>query len=138
MSRRDSDEDLFAAADGAFDDPRFPGIANGIYSRDRDGNQAARAVAFWRWTAATARELLGREPEPGADYALTEVVHCGSGGEAGVPAALQMCTSRYLARIVAASPAAVIVVVRATARRVFEDQLRGQFTGRERAIPPSY
>jgi hypothetical protein len=98
MSRRDSDEDLFAAADGAFDDPSFPGITGGRYRRDRSGRRAGPAVAFWRWTQAIARELLGREPAPGEDYALTEVVHCGSQGEAGVAAALGTCTSRYLRR----------------------------------------
>lgn len=40
MSRGDSDEDLFAAADGAFDDVRFPGIADGRYNRDRSGRRA--------------------------------------------------------------------------------------------------
>src|SRR5258708_2861642 len=67
MSRQDSDEDLFAAADGAFDDPRFPGIAHAIYNRDRSGNPPSRPVPFWRWCASIARELLGREPVPGAD-----------------------------------------------------------------------
>jgi hypothetical protein len=81
MSRRDSDEDLFAAADGAFDDRRFPGIAAGRYNRDRAGRRAG--PKFWRWTQGIARELLGREPEPGADYALTEVVHWEAGTRPG-------------------------------------------------------
>jgi len=120
MSRRDRDEDLFTAADGAFDDPRFPGIASGIYNRDRRGRQVGAAVPFWRWTCGIARELLGREPAPGNDYALTEVVHCGSQRETGVAAALGTCASRYLRRVLAVSPAGVVVVVGATARGVFE------------------
>jgi len=129
MSRRDRDEDLFTAADGAFDDPRFPGIASGIYNRDRRGRRAGAAVPFWRWTRGIARELLGREPAPGDDYALTEVVHCGSQRETGVAAALGTCASRYLRRVLAVSPAGVVVVVGATARGVFESQLRAEFTG---------
>jgi len=137
MSRRDSDEDLFAAADGAFDDLRFPGVADGKFNRSRDGDRADRAVPFWRWTQAIARELLGREPEPGADYALTEVVHCGSPDETGVAEALPVCTRRYLRRVVAASPAGVVVVVGATARRAFEDQLGAEFAGSAERFSPS-
>jgi len=129
MSRRDSDEHLFAAADGAFDDLRFPGIAGGGFNRDRSGRRTGREVPFWRWTQGIARELLGREPTPGNDYALTEVVHCGSQSETGVAAALGTCTSRFLRRVLAASPAGVVVVVGATARGAFEGQLRAQFTG---------
>jgi hypothetical protein len=98
-SRRDSDGNLFAAADGAFDDPRFPGITGGRFNRDRSGRRTGRAVPFWRWTQGIARELLGRKPAPGDDYALTEVVHCGSQSETGVAAALGTCTSRYLRRV---------------------------------------
>jgi hypothetical protein len=84
-----------------------------------------------------ARELLGREPAPGDDYALTEVVHCGSQGETGVAATLGTCTSRYLRRVLAVSPARVVVVVGATARGSFEDQLRAQFTGNVQQLPRS-
>jgi Uracil DNA glycosylase superfamily len=137
MSRRDSDEDLFAATDGAFDDPRFPGIAGGQFNRDRNGRRAGRAVSFWRWTMGIARELLSREPDPGADYALTEVVHCGSAGEAGVTAAMPMCVSRYLRRVLGASSAGVVVVVGARARRAFESELEAEFTGEVVRLPPS-
>ena len=60
MSRQDSDENLLAAADGAFDDLRFPGIADGRHNRDRNGRRTGPAVPFWRWTQGIARELLGR------------------------------------------------------------------------------
>lgn len=129
MSRRDSDGNLFAAADGAFDDPRFPGIAGGRFNRDRSGRRTGRAVPFWRWTQGLARELLGREPAPGRRLrthrgrALREPERDRGSCRAGT------CTSRYLRRVLAVSPARVVVVVGATARGSFEDQLRAQFTG---------
>jgi hypothetical protein len=136
MSRQDTDADLFAAADGAFDDPRFPGIAGGMYNRDRRGSRATRPVAFWRWCISIAGELLGRPPVPGTDYTLTEVVHCGSAGEEGVPEALPICASRYLRRVLGVSPARVVVVVGATARRAFEEGLVQEFTGDVRLSRP--
>lgn len=68
-----SDEDLFAACDGAFDPGPWPGIIGGVYNRDTDGCRIGHAVRYWSWTRKVARELLGREPQPGWDYALTEV-----------------------------------------------------------------
>ncbi len=43
--------------------------------------------------------------------------------------ALGTCASRYLRRVLASSPAAVVVVVGATARGVFEAQFQAPFTG---------
>jgi len=137
MSMRDSDQDLFAAADGAFDDLQFPGIASGIYNRDRRRSRAAHPVAYWRWCLGIARELLGRQPEPGIDYALTEVVHCGSAKEWGLADAMPVCAARYLRRVLAVSPARVIVVVGAIARRTFEEMLKSEFTGEVLSFPPS-
>jgi hypothetical protein len=133
MSRRDSDEDLIDAADGAFTDRRFPGIARGCHSRARDGRVTERPVMFWQWALRTAKELLGRDPVPGDDYALTEVVHCGSRGEEGVRAALGTCSARYLHRVMTASPARVVIVVGARARGAFEGQLRRHLNGQ--ALP---
>jgi hypothetical protein len=48
---------------------------------------------------------------PGQDYALTEVVHCGSGVERGVDEALETCSSRYLKRVISLSPAKLLVLV---------------------------
>jgi hypothetical protein len=58
-----------------------------------------------------ATDLLGRAPVPGQDYALTEVVHCGSGVERGVDEALETCSSRYLKRVISLSPAKLLVLV---------------------------
>jgi hypothetical protein len=68
------------------------------------------------------RELYGREPRPGYDYAQTEVVHCGSRSEHGVAAAAPTCAARYLPRIISASPSRVIVLVGRTALHHFSAQ----------------
>jgi uracil-DNA glycosylase len=62
-------------------------------------------------------------PVPGRDYALTEVVHCGSPNEQGVWSALRTCTTRYLQPVLAASPADVVVVVGAVAKFAFGEHL---------------
>ena len=65
-----------------------------------------------------AHELLTRSPRPGHDYALTELVHCGSQNEIGVWDAIATCVPRYFERVMAASPALVIIVVGAVARDI--------------------
>ncbi len=60
---------------------------------------------------ARAVELLGPGAEPFRDYAMTEVVHCKSKNEVGVKKAAATCADRYLDRVVALSPAEVVVIV---------------------------
>jgi uracil-DNA glycosylase len=57
-----------------------------------------------------------REVRPGVDYALTEVVHCKSRDEAGVASAVTVCAPLYLRRVIALSPARLIVVLGGHAR----------------------
>ena len=130
MSRQDSDENLLAAADGAFDDLRFPGIADGRHNRDRNGRRTGPAVPFWRWTQGIARELLGRGPgrrlrphrggalrSPGRDRRAR------GAGDLHEP---------ELRRLLSVSPAAVVVVVGKTTRR-----LRGPAPGAVRRHRPA-
>lgn len=63
-----------------------------------------------------ATDILGSPARPGADYCLTEVVHCKSTGERGVEAAGAHCADRWLDRIIALSPAPVIVTFGVRAR----------------------
>lgn len=56
---------------------------------------------------------------PGQDYALTEVVHCGTQHEAGIADAFATCSSRYFNRTIAASPAQVVICVGAWATEAF-------------------
>jgi len=131
MSRQDTDEDLLAAANGAFDDRRYPGIANGECSRDRKGNLLSNAGYYWSWTRDRSGELLGRPPVPGQDYALTEIVHCGCPGRNDpiVRRAAPICVGRYLTRVVDASPAGIIVLAGNIARDFFRCEFESQFTG---------
>jgi hypothetical protein len=78
--------------------------------KDETG-EAGNRVPYWV-AAREVAEAIYRpcEVEPGVHYALSEVVHCKSGGEDGVPEAVRTCSSLYLERILAVSPARLIVV----------------------------
>jgi len=117
------DEVLLDSEDGAFDAGQLPGIADGQYLVDVHGTRG-KSVHYWEWAKRCATEVLPRVPVPGHDYALTEVVHCGSPSEDGVWKALQTCTSRYLQPVLANSPARVVVVVGAIARFAFAEYLQ--------------
>jgi hypothetical protein len=112
-------EELVSCYDDAFEPWRRPGIADGVYLTDRNGTRAAKAIRYWVWARARAKELLRREPNPGIDYALTEVVHCGTRHEAGVAEAFPTCVDRYFARVLSASAAALVVCVGGWARAGF-------------------
>ncbi len=58
-----------------------------------------------------AQTLLQRQPVPGEDYALTEVVRCKSIGERGFTEARDHCSARYLLRTLQISPASVVVIL---------------------------
>lgn len=102
-----------------FFDQRFDGhwFREGIYSRRTDGEYEA-AQAFCAGIRARAREILGRRPVPGTDYALTEVVHCKSTDEFGVAGARDTCVGRNLAAVLAHSGARVIVALGGNAAEV--------------------
>lgn len=112
------DSDIIEFFEGRFDgdDPRIRG---GIYGRGLDGTYPKRGTSFWIAVRARAAELLQCPPTPGEDYVLTEVVHCKSLKEAGVPSALRFCAGRYLGEVIAASGARVIVILGTAARDAF-------------------
>jgi hypothetical protein len=90
-------------------------VKNGIYSplatpRPNGEEHAKNWTRFWAAAKSTARILLGTEPNPGRDYALTEIVHCKSLGEIGVEEASGFCANRYLERTVGHSAASVLIV----------------------------
>lgn len=111
------DETLLHLFDDAFDEGPWIGIHEGTHLRAADG-QIGEYIAYWGSCRARASELLGRPARPGFDYALTEVVHCGSKHEAGVWPASTECVPRYLNRVLSISPAVVIAVVGSVARDV--------------------
>jgi hypothetical protein len=93
--------------------------------KDGSYDPALRAGKYWREIHNRAVELLGSGARPGTDYALTEVVHCKSLKNEGVEEARRECASRYLERVLAASPARVIIVIGAHAWQVFSDWYGG-------------
>lgn len=121
------DEQVLHNFEDAFDEGPWPGVLDGEYVRLPDGLRADY-VPYWHWCKVVAEELLGRAVRPGHDYALTEVVHCGSRSETGVKKAARECVPRYLKRVLGASSAPVIVVVGAVARdmvKAFFPSVRG-------------
>ncbi len=112
-----SDDEILHSFDDAFDDGPWPGVADGVYLRDRDGIRG-KYVRYWGWAMSIAEELLQRPPRPGLDYALTELVHCSSRDEVGVWDAVTDCVPRYFERVMATAPAPVVLVVGAVAREM--------------------
>jgi hypothetical protein len=92
-------------------------------STDARSETLGKPVVFCSSVRRRAIELFGREVDPGCDYVLSEVVHCKSRSEQGVREALPTCTERYLARVIAASAARIIVLLGVTARLAFQDVL---------------
>lgn len=72
-----------------------------------------------------AVELIGSGAHPHRDWALTEVVHCKSLRAEGVKEAAQRCRELWLERIIATSPAAIIVALGAFGRDSFARDLAG-------------
>lgn len=99
-----SDEELIDRFTHAFD----VWMPDGVRQIGQNG-ALGTPVAFWRDVSKLAASFFGRAVIPGIDYALTEVVHCKSTNEVGVPTASPECARRYLRRVLALSPSAVIV-----------------------------
>ena len=112
--------------------------------RDGEYDAAPRAGKHWAEIHQRAIELLEPDPRPGIDYALTEVVHCKSGGNRGVAEARTECASRYLEPVLHAAAARIIVIVGKQAWEVFADLYgrpprsgvtrRAKIAGRERML----
>ncbi len=117
LTMSSDDDTVLHSFDDAFETGPWIGIHEGSHLRAPDG-KVGSYVAYWGSCKARASELLGRPAAPGSDYALTEVVHCGSQHEVGVLTAAAECVPRYLNRILSLSPAVVIVVVGAVARDI--------------------
>ena len=98
-------------------------IKDGVRFLRVDGSYPTRPVSFWAFVRKRSIELLQHEVKPGVDYALSEVVHCKSREEFGVPEALQECTKRYLTRVIASSGAKVIVVLGDIAKKAIANSL---------------
>jgi hypothetical protein len=86
----------------------------------------------WDGAYGCSRQVLGDSVRPGYDYAQTEVVHCGSKGQAGVAPALPVCVALYLTQVLRAAAAALsIVVVGTPAQSAFQRFLGVDFGHQE-------
>lgn len=111
-----TDEAIIDRFDDAFDKH----IVDGVRSIG-----AKRATRYWSSIKNRAQELIPHRPvRPGRDYALTELVHCKSPKEIGVPEAAKTCGDRYLRPILETSAARVIIGIGAHARRGLVAHLR--------------
>ncbi len=108
------DELILNTFDRAFEPGPWPGIVDADHLRKPFGTRGAW-VSYWGWAKRVADEVLGAA-KPGDDYAMTEIVHCGSQHEVGVRDAVGTCVPRYLERVLALSPAHVLIFVGATVR----------------------
>ena len=85
-----------------------------VLQHDGTHGQNTEWVRFWAACRGRATEFLGRQAVDGVDYAIAETVHCKSKGErvaaeAVTKSAALTCADRYLAAVIALSPARAIV-----------------------------
>jgi hypothetical protein len=112
-----SDDALWDSHHHAFGGGTRPYVLDGVYTTTTAGAKLD-LVRYWVAVRARARELIA-DAVPGRDYALTEVVHCKSEGETGVAEAAAECAEMHLRRVLALSPAPVVIVVGRVAREAF-------------------
>lgn len=122
-----TNEKIIDFHENGFDEDRpRPWIKGGVRNLQKDGTYRRHAVRFWASVRSRAAELLGCRKErvmPGADYALSEVVHCCSQQEAGVWQALDECADRYLEPLLEVAGARVIVCLGAHCERMVRERL---------------
>jgi len=70
----------------------------------------------WRETRGIAEHLLGYPPQPGHDYAVTDIVRCKSPNGIGASEAVSECAARYLRRTLDVAGARVVVALGRDAR----------------------
>lgn len=135
-----SDADISDFFNNRFGGGHKAWVDDGIKSLQRDGTYSG-SVSFWRAVRQRAKELLLREPVPGIDYAITEIVHCKSREEIGVKQAREQCVQLYLKKVLDTAGARVVVVLGSQARSaihtIFDvpetlSLLKIQIGGRER------
>lgn len=99
----------------AFDLGPPPRFTDGSHWKRGDGT--IKYEPHYGFIYRRACELM-ENPRPGIDYAITDVVKCGSFKQAGVTeAAIQKCCDLYLDDTLALSPARLFVTLGAIARR---------------------
>ncbi|MDQ0924579.1 hypothetical protein QF038_003087 [Pseudarthrobacter sp. W1I19] len=76
-----------------------------------DGPTWGTPEPYWGWVKQQTYALLGAGAPWYEQAVMTEVVHCKSNGEEGVAQAAPLCAQKHMDRILAASPAGLVVVV---------------------------
>lgn len=112
----------FGATDG-------PTLADADRTILRDGTLSKR-VNHWGWVRNLAAYILDKSPEDVSahdDYVMTEMVHCKSTYEAGVPKAISKCSTMWLERMWQNAGAEIVVIAGAKSgeefARLYGDQL---------------
>lgn len=103
-------------------------IVDGTRVRLADGTYG-RSVQFLGAVRRIAKDILGREPEPGVDYAITEAVRCKAAKASDIQSALDNCAQKHLQTTLQLSAARVIVLLGAPARQGFEVSTRYRVPG---------
>lgn len=104
------------------------GVFGPLREQNPDGTwHSKRRTSFWNICKRNAGWLYERDVVPGEDYAMTELVHCKSKGEAGVAQARTRCLDRWLEPVLASSPALVLVLLGDHARHGLGDYLDREF-----------
>lgn len=114
-----TDDELVRCFDDAFEPWQKPGIQDGTRIIGAHGQPLTGWIPYWGWANGRTAELLGRDPIARQDYALTEVVHCGTRHEIGTGEAVGTCSSRYLNRKRQASRSRVVICVGSHAKEAF-------------------
>jgi hypothetical protein len=104
-----------------------------LKSIDKESKKYSSSQKYWSemlgW-AKDAYSTIGKHDfQPGIDYALTEIVHCGSKKNRGVNAVKQTCTNNYMELVLKLSKASVLVIVGKIANAMFEELFHSGLTG---------
>jgi hypothetical protein len=83
-----------------------------------DGSRGSKEP-YWGWIEKQTKALIGDDVTWYDEAVMTEVVHCKSNKEHGVPEASEHCASLHLDRILSAAPAGLLVVVGKPAAAAF-------------------
>jgi hypothetical protein len=75
-----------------------------------DGTRGSKEP-YWGWIEKQTKDLLGDEVTWYEKAVMTEVVHCKSNNETGVPEASAHCARRHMDKILSAAPSGLVVIV---------------------------
>ena len=96
------------------------GATDGLIIKDadktigKDGSLSKKRVKYWKHIRNLVATILEKEESQTSaisDYVMTELVHCKSEKEAGVPKALDRCAQKWFDQIMSISPARLILIL---------------------------